>query len=127
MSDLIGASPASFLGLTLVLFGAAAVATGRALARNWRPLWQILPYAALLAIGDRFLLYALFDGELLSASGYGIAWALLALFALAAYRGTQSRLMVRQYPWLYEAAGPLSWRTRGSAAAGKGVAAGRKP
>ena len=32
----------------MLLFGAAAIASGRALARNWRPIWQILPYALLL-------------------------------------------------------------------------------
>ena len=112
MSALLGASAASFLGLTLLLFGAAAVATGRALARSWRPLWQALPYAALLAVADRFLLYALFGGELLSASGYAIAASILLLVTLLGYRATQARLMVRQYPWLYEKAGPLGWRER---------------
>jgi len=110
MEPLLGAGAASFLGLTLLLFGAAATATGRALARNWRPIWQALPYAALLASGDRFLLYALFDGELWSATGYVLAGAILLLLCLLAYRVTQARLMVRQYPWLYAPAGPLSWR-----------------
>ncbi|HEV8028621.1 MAG TPA: hypothetical protein VGP50_14400 [Stellaceae bacterium] len=32
---------------------------------------------------------------------------------LLAYRMTQVRLMLRQYPWLYEAGGPFSWRERG--------------
>ena len=112
MADLLGASAASFFGMTLLLFGAAALATGRALARNWRPLWQALPYAALLAIADRFLLYALFGGELLSASGYVLAAAILLAVTLFCYRLTQARLMVRQYPWLYERAGPLAWRER---------------
>lgn len=112
---LFGASAGSFLGLTLLLFGAAALATGRALALSWRPAWQAVPYALLLGLGDRFLLFALFDGELLSASGYGIAAAILLLLALAGYRLTRARLMVRQYPWLYERAGPFSWRGRGRA------------
>jgi len=112
MEALLGATPASFLGLTLLLFGAAALATGRALARNWRAPWQTLAYGLLLAIGDRFLLYALFGGELLSATGFAVAALLLALLCLTAYRLTRVRLMVRQYPWLYEKAGPLSWRDR---------------
>jgi hypothetical protein len=112
METMLGASPTSFLGLTLLLFGAAALASGRALARNWRPAWQIVPYALLLGIGDRFLLYALFDGELLSASGYVTAALLLLLLCLTAYRLTRVQLMIRQYPWLYERAGPLSWRER---------------
>jgi hypothetical protein len=110
---LLGASPGPFAALTLVLFGGAALATGRALARQWRPLWQVLPYALLLGLGDRFLLFALFDGALLSASGYAIAAAILLFLCLLAYRMTQVRLMLRQYPWLYEAAGPFSWRERG--------------
>jgi hypothetical protein len=112
-APLLGATPAAFLGLTLLLFGGAAAATGRALARHWRPAWQTLPYAALLGAGDRFLLYALFDGELLSASGYVIGALILLALALLAYRLTLVRAMVRQYPWLYETAGPLSWRRRG--------------
>jgi hypothetical protein len=112
MATLLGATPASFLVMTLVIFGAAALATGRALARNWRPLWQAVPYAALLALGDRFLLYALFGGELLSASGYALAAAILLLLAVIAYRTSRAQLMVRQYPWLYEPAGPFSWRER---------------
>lgn len=112
-ASLLGASPGAFFGLTLLLFGGAALATGRALARHWRPPWQTLPYAALLAAGDRFLLYALFDGSLLSASGYVIAALILLALVVLAYRLTLVRGMVRQYPWLYEAAGPLSWRRRG--------------
>jgi hypothetical protein len=112
-APLLGAPPGAFLGLTLLLFGAAALATGRALARHWRPAWQIVPYAALLGLGDRFLLYALFDGELLSVSGYVIGALILLAFAALAYRATLARRMVRQYPWLYEPAGPLSWRARG--------------
>ena len=111
ITALLGAGPGAFLGLTL-LFGAAALATGRALARSWRRPWQTVPYALLLGIGDRFLLYALFGGELLSASGYAITSVVLAALALLAHRLTRARLMVRQYPWLYEAAGPLSWRPR---------------
>lgn len=112
MMGVLGAPPGAFWGLTLVLFGAAALSTGRALARNWRPPWQTLPYTLLLAIGNRFLLFALFNGELLSMSGYAIAAAILLALCLIAYRLTQAQLMVRQYPWLYEAAGPFSWRKR---------------
>jgi hypothetical protein len=120
MASFLGASPASFIGLTCLLFGCAALATGRALARNWRPLWQVLLYSVLLAASDRFLLYALFGGTLLSASGYAAALAILLLIAAFAYRASEARLMVRQYPWLYERAGPLSWRERRRSAAGSG-------
>ena len=36
-STLLGGSAPSFVGMTIVLFGAAAAMTGQALARNWRP------------------------------------------------------------------------------------------
>ncbi len=64
MRAILGGSPASFTGLA-VLFVLAAAMTGQALARNWRPVWQVVPYALLLGAGDRFLLFALFDGALL--------------------------------------------------------------
>ena len=102
----------AFLVVTVVLFGAAAAMTGQALARNWRPLWQIPLYALLLAAADRFLLFALFGAELLSPGGYVAAAAILLAAAGASYRVTQARRMVAQYPWLYERAGPLGWRER---------------
>jgi hypothetical protein len=98
--------------LTIVLFGAAAAMTGQALARNWRPSWQLLPYALLLAAGDRFLLFALFDGALTSPSGYAVAVLILFALATATYRATLAARMVAQYPWLYQRAGPFAWRDR---------------
>ena len=99
--------------LTFLLFCWAAAMTGQALARNWRPAWQIVPYALLLALGDRFLVFALFDGVLLSPGAYAIAASLLLACAFATYRLTQARRMVGQYPWLYERAGWFGWRERG--------------
>jgi len=104
------------LVLALALFGWAAAMTGQALARNWRPMWQIVPYALLLAAGDRFLAFALFGGALLSLAGYAVAGVLLLAVAFAAYRLTQARRMVQQYPWLYERVGWFGWRRRGDAA-----------
>lgn len=112
-SGFLGADPGPFVGLTLLLFGGAAAATGRALALNWRPAWQGLPYAVLLTAGDRFLIYALFGGPLLSLSGFVAAFLYLAGIVLLARRAALARLMVRQYPWLYVSAGPFGWRRRG--------------
>lgn len=109
---IFGGPSLAFLVLTLVLYGGAALMTGRSLARGWRPFWQTVPYAALLAIGDRFLLYALFAGDLLSPSGYAVAAAVVWIIAASAYRLALVRLMLRQYPWLYERAGPFAWRER---------------
>jgi branched-chain amino acid transport system ATP-binding protein len=86
--------------------------TGQALARTWRPAWQIVPYALLLALGARFISYALFDGELLSPGGYLLGAAVLLLLMLAAFRATLARKMVAQYPWLYDRAGLFGWRER---------------
>jgi hypothetical protein len=102
VSALIGGALPSFLFMTVALFGAAAAMTGQALARNWRPQWQLLPYALLLAACDRFLLYALFEAELLSGGGFVVAAAFLYAAAVLAYRRTRARRLVAQYPWLYQ-------------------------
>ena len=101
-----------YLGLTLALFGGAAWMTGQALGSTWRPSWQLLPYCALLAVGSRFFDWALFEGELLSLPGYGLALATLLLLGVMAFRVNRARRMVAQYPWLYERAGPFAWRSR---------------
>jgi hypothetical protein len=112
LQALLGGPAASFVGMTVVLFGAAAAMTGQALARNWRAAWQLLPYALLLAAGDRFLLYALFAAQLLSITGYLLAAAILLAIAGLAFRVTQAGRMCVQYPWLYQRAGLFSWRER---------------
>ncbi|MBV9522331.1 MAG: hypothetical protein JO010_06040 [Alphaproteobacteria bacterium] len=112
MEALLGTTPAVFLGLTVILFGGAAFMTGQALAETWRPLWHSVPYAVLLGAGARFLTYALFEGTLLSASGYLIGTLILLAISLGAYRMTQARRMIIQYPWLYERAGLFGWREK---------------
>jgi ABC-type Mn2+/Zn2+ transport system permease subunit len=114
IADILGNDLGVFIGLTVVLFGAAACLSGQALAQTWRPAWQTVPYTLLLAVGSRFLSFALFDGELLSISGYVIDWIALLLLALVAYRITRAQRMVSQYPWLYERAGVFGWRAKGS-------------
>lgn len=113
-TELLGNDPWVFVALTLVLFGAAAYMTGQALAQNWRPAWHTVAYTMLLAIGSRFLSFALFDGDLLSLSGAAIDWAALLVIAVLAYRLNRVGLMVRQYPWLYERKGPFAWREKRS-------------
>ena len=101
-----------FIGVTVVLFGGAGWMAGRALALGWKPRWLILPYGVLLGIGARFLTYALFEGELLSVSGYLASTAIVMGIMLTAHRLYQVRQMVRQYPWLVEARGLFSWREK---------------
>lgn len=112
MYDLIGNSIWTFLVLTVVIAGGVAFMVGQAVARTWRPMWQFVAYAALLGMVDRFLIFALFDGELLSPTGYALDTAVLIALAWVAFRSTRTYMMVTQYPWLYERAGPFSWRTR---------------
>ena len=101
-----------FVGLTVAIIGGAGYFTGQALARGWRPAWQVVLYAALLGLADRFLHYALFDGVLLSLSGYLVGTAVTCALGLLAYRLARVRAMVAQYPWLYERAGPFAWREK---------------
>ncbi len=116
MSALLGTEPAVYAGMTLVLFGFVAVMTGNALARTWRPAWQAFAYAVPLAAADRFLIFALFDGTLLTLTGYLIDFALVSLVCFTSLAFTRAHLMVRQYPWLYERSGPFSWRPKAPAA-----------
>lgn len=100
---------AVFFGLTLCVFGFAAVMTGLALANNWRPWRQVLLYTVLLGAADRFLVYALFDGPLLSVTGYLIDTIALLLITSSAYRIARVRKMTSQYPWRYRRRGWLGW------------------
>ncbi len=101
-----------FLGLTLGLFGGCAFMTGQAAAAAWRPWRLVAIYGVLLGTGDRFLVYALFQGPLLSLAGWVGHTALLTAIAMAAWRMTLARRMVSQYPWLYRRTGLFSWRER---------------
>ncbi len=109
-----------FLGVTVILFGFAAFLMGQAIAETWRPAWQNVVYGALLAAGNHFIDCALFDKDWLSLVHYLADAAVLILIALFAHRITLARKMVQQYPWLYERAGLLSWRSRTGAAGSAG-------
>lgn len=103
-----------FLGITVLFMGTCAFMAGQALAANWRPLWQVFPYSLLLGLADRFIAFALFGGTLLSLPHYLTDAVVLTAIGLAAYRMTQARRMVDQYPWLYERASLFEWRDKGS-------------
>lgn len=114
MDQLLGTSGLVFIFMTIVLFGFAAFMTGQALANGWQPMWKVVPYGVMMAAGNRFLIFALFDGELLSFTGFFIASVVLVVMTAASQRMVQARKMVSQYPWLYESAGLFHWRQRGS-------------
>jgi hypothetical protein len=107
---ILGTSVGVSLGMTVIFMGGCALMMGRALALGWRPVLQAVPYAALLALADRFLIYGMFDGELLSVSGYLLDMDFLLIVAALSYRATLASRMVAQYPWLYRRDGPFGWR-----------------
>lgn len=112
LEESLGVSLNVFLGLTVGVMGFAAFATGQAIARTWKPVWHAVIYALLLGVGDRFLTFALFDGELLSSGSYLIDTSVLLAITLLGYRLNLARQMVRQYPWLYRRTGPFTWRRK---------------
>lgn len=101
-----------FLGLTITIFGAAAWLMGSALAATWRPNWQVFAYGSLLAFFDRFLAWSLFGSPLMCLPDLLRDLMVITSIGLFAWRIRQVRLMVGQYPWLYEKVGPLNWRAR---------------
>jgi len=102
MQSFLGTSLGVFIGLTVIIIGGAAIMTGRALADAWRSPWQVVFACFGLALVDRFLVYALFGGELLSLSGLVTHFVVITAMALVAYRLTVVHKMVAQYPWRYE-------------------------
>lgn len=101
-----------YLGLTLILGGAAAYAMGRSFADSWKPAWQLLLAAPALALGVRFLHYALFEEPLLTPMGYLADAATILALALLGFRMARTDAMVSRYYWLYERTSPLTWRKR---------------
>jgi hypothetical protein len=102
MQTLVGTSLGVFIGLTVILIGGAAVMTGRALADGWKSPLQVVFACFGLALANRFLVYALFGGELLHLTGFLIDFAVITAMALMAHRLTVVHKMVSQYPWRYE-------------------------
>jgi hypothetical protein len=107
-----GTEPGVTLAITVIFMGGCAFMTGQAVAATWRPFWQAVPYALLLGLGDRFVVYALFQGDLFLLSGYVVDAIWLFAVICFAFRVTRARQMVTQYPWLYERAGLLNWREK---------------
>jgi hypothetical protein len=98
--------------VTGILGGAAAWATGHALAETWRPFRQLAGYMLLLGGAVRFVHFALFEGELLSVPSYLADMLYLLAVGSLSWRMTYARRMVTQYRWLYRRTSPLTWRER---------------
>ncbi len=104
--------PWVFLFLTVILIGGAGLLTGQALANAWRPIWQLFLSCLLLGIADRFLVFALFGGELLSLPGFVMDAVVIVSAGLFGYRMTMARRMTEQYPWIYQRRGLFSWKEK---------------
>ena len=102
-----------FLLLTVVIGGAAAYASGKAIAQTWRPFRQVPLYALLLAAGVRFCHFALFEEPLLSAPSYGVDFLVALLFAALGFQLLRARQMATQYGWLFQRRGLFGWRRAG--------------
>ena len=90
-----------FILVTIIMGGAAAWQTGKAVASTWKPLWQLGFYMALLGLAVRFAHFALFEGTLLSLRFYLVDTLIVLAFALVSWRLARNRQMARQYEWLY--------------------------
>lgn len=100
-----------FVILTLVGGGATAMATGRAVARIWRPVSQVIVYVAILSVAVRFLHYALFEGYFLSLENLAqglhywlVTFVVLSAIGVGGYRMQRTAQMRRQYSWISGAA-----------------------
>ena len=101
-----------FALVTVMMGGWAAWMTGRAMALSWQPYTLAVGYLLILAAAVRFIHYALFGGTLLSLRYYVVDAAVIVAIGSIGFRRTRGRQMARQYRWLYERSGPLTWREK---------------
>jgi hypothetical protein len=101
-----------FLFVNVVLGGGAAALAGKAIASLWRPWWQVILYMLLLAIGVRFIHYAVFGSRFLSLHYYLVDAIVCVSAGLLFYRVERVNQMIRCYKWINERAGALRWRKR---------------
>jgi branched-chain amino acid transport system ATP-binding protein len=113
MNGFLSSHPTVFGLFTIVIMGGAGYMTGQAVASTWRPIWQAIAYSVLLGVVDRFLVFALFEGALLSLPGLILDTAVIMAICLIGYRITRVAKIVGQYPWLYERTGYFILRPRG--------------
>ncbi|MFG1423840.1 DUF6867 family protein [Roseixanthobacter liquoris] len=111
-SAVVEVSTGDFMLVTLFLGGGAAWLTGRAVANGWKPFALVLAYSLLLTAAVRFCHFALFKGTLFALDYYLVEAVLLFAIATLGFRSVRKQQMTVRYDWLYESAGPLSWRNK---------------
>jgi hypothetical protein len=89
-----------FVGVTLVLGGLASFASGRAVARAWRPLWLLPLYGLPLAFALRFLHWSLFQEFLGAPLAALVAYGWCLAVQGVSWRLAHGALVRRQYPWM---------------------------
>ena len=102
----------AFLILTVFLGGGASFLSGRAIAKTWRPWWQVLLAMLVMGFVVRFFHFALGGGTLLSPYYYTADTLFCLLFGFWGYRMTRAGQMAGQYRWIFRRAGPLNWAKR---------------
>jgi len=100
------ASFGTFVLVTLMMGGAADWLTGRAIALDWRPWWQVVLAGFALAAALRFIHFALFEATFLTLQFYLVDGLFCIAFGLAGYRVTRARQMATQYGFLRRPARP---------------------
>ena len=101
-----------FLLMTLTLFGWCSYQLGKAMANTWQPISLMIFYVLLLTAFDRFLLFALFEQELLSVKMFFIDFITLLLISIISYRVAKINYMINQYPWKYQKSGFFSYKNK---------------
>ena len=101
-----------FLLMTLTLFGWCSYQLGKAMANTWQSISLMIFYVFLLTLFDRFLLFALFEQELLSIILFFIDFITLSLISSISYRVAKINYMVNQYPWKYQKIGFFSYKNK---------------
>ena len=99
-----------FILVTIIMGGAAAYSTGKAIAQTWRPGWHLIASAMVLGVAVRFIHYALFGASFLSVHYYLIDTLLVLAATLLGFRLTRVKQMTTRYSWLYRPAGAFFWR-----------------
>lgn len=111
MQDILGTSLPVYIAFVFIIFGGAAVLAGQGIATRWRPLGNAIGYGVIIALGARFMMWALYQAELLTASFF-LDLIVIEAITLAAFRIETARMMAKQYPWLVERTGLFTWRAR---------------
>lgn len=114
MQGILYEEPSAWLwiGVTVIIGGWTAWMTGRGIALAWKPTWLAALAAIPLTLAVRFIHFALFDGTLLSLKYFRVDFAVVLAIVLLAHRYTRTSQMARQYPWIVERTGPLTWREK---------------